>query len=140
MLLEMGAMKGSRLRARLPPVLKPCKLQSEMDLTLKNPSVFRLLRFYNAKSTFSSQITPCIHQDFERYPPKWFSAITCTTKTVYGSVCFFEGGVLHGFSVRILCFFMPGDRSWRPGSDFGAPRSTFWPGDVLGVILGSRKR
>ena len=25
----------------------------------------------------SSQIAPCIYQDFERYPPKWFSAITC---------------------------------------------------------------
>ena len=26
-----------------------------------------------------------------------------------------------------------------PGSDFGTPRSTFWPGDALGSILGSQK-
>jgi hypothetical protein len=34
---------------------------------------------------------------------------------------------------------MPGDGFWRPGSDFGTPRLTFSPGDVFGVILGSRK-
>ena len=29
------------LRSRLPPVLKLCKLQYEMDLTLENSSVFK---------------------------------------------------------------------------------------------------
>ena len=36
-------------------------------------------------------------------------------------------------------FFMPRGGFGGPGSDFGTPRSTFWPGDALGSILGSRK-
>ena len=32
---------------------------------------------------------------------------------------------------RFFCFVMPGDGFGRRGSDFGTPRSTFWPGDVF---------
>ena len=36
-------------------------------------------------------------------------------------------------------FSCPGVELGGPGSDFGSPRSTFWPGDAFGSILGSRK-
>ena len=36
-------------------------------------------------------------------------------------------------------FFGPRGRILDPGSDLGIFRSTFWPGDVFGVIWGSRK-
>ena len=50
----------------LPGVLKHCKLQYKMDLTLKNPSVFQhfnrhvveIIDFYNTKSTLASPMSP----------------------------------------------------------------------------------
>ena len=53
---------------------------------------------------------------------------------LYGSVCFFEGGVLHGFSAHIFCFFMPGVRFWRPRLDFSSIRRCL-KGFVLGPKL-----
>ena len=34
---------------------------------------------------------------------------------------------------------MPWGGFWSPGSDLEPPRSTFWPGDLFGSIVGSRK-
>ena len=59
---------------------------------------------------------------------------------LYGSVWNSETGVLHGFSARIFCFFMPGGRIFEPGIRFWIPRSTFWPGDLFGVNKWSRKK
>ena len=42
------------------------------------------------------------------------------------------------FSARI-CFVMPHGGIWSRWSDLGTSRSTFWPGDLFGPNLGSRK-
>ena len=91
----------------------------------------------------SSQIAPCIYQDFERYPPKWFSAITCAIwlRLIFrgrGSAWFFGAHLLffHApgsiFGPRVR-FFGLGVRFLGLGVDILA-RGQFWP------VLGSRKR
>ena len=52
---------------------------------------------------------------------------------------FFEGGVLHGFSARIFCFFMPRGGFCGRGSDFPALGLTFRPGDNFGYVWGPKK-
>ena len=47
---------------------------------------------------------------------------------LYGSVLFFEDGVLHGFPARIFCFFMPWVGLGWPGSDLGTWSQHFGPG------------
>ena len=61
---------------------------------------------------FSSQIAPCIHQDFKRHPQNGFRPWLA----LYGSIWFFEGGVLHGFSARIFYAFGPRGQIWDPGA------------------------
>ena len=70
---------------------------------------------------------PCIYPDFERYPPKWFSAITCA---IWLRLIFRGRGSAWFFGAHLL-FFHARDGFWRPGSDFGTPRSTFWPAYVF---------
>ena len=50
---------------------------------------------------------------------------------------FSRAGFCMVFRHASFVLFRPGDGFWRLGSDFETPRSTFWPGDVFGVILGS---
>ena len=51
---------------------------------------------------------------------------------VYGSVWNSENCILHGCSVRIFCFFMPGGRFVSPRLDFGILGQQFGPGTFLG--------
>ena len=57
-----------------------------------------------------------------------------------GSICNSEAWVLHGFSVRIFCFFQAQGRIFEPGIRFGDLESTLWPGQLFGVKHGSRKK
>ena len=66
----------------LPVVLKQCKLQYKMDLTLKNPSAFQhfngtvteIIDFYNTKSTLASPMSPWqpSGQEVQPAPPPGF--------------------------------------------------------------------
>ena len=93
------------------------------------------IHFYNRKSTLSFQIAPCIHQDFERYPPKWFSAITCA---IWLRLIFRGRGSAWFFGAHLLFFHARG-RILEAGVGFWISRSTFWPGDLFGPQKWSRK-
>ena len=84
----------------------------------------------------SSQIAPCIYQGFLRYPPKWFSAITCA---IWLRLIFRGRGSAWFFGAHRLFFHA---RGWilEAGVGFWISRSTFWPGDLLGSKKWSRKR
>ena len=67
---------------------------------------------------------------------KWFSAI------IYAIWLRSEFRGQHSawlFGAHFLFFHTPG-RILEPRIGFWIPRSTFWPGDVFGAILGSPKR
>ena len=143
-------MKGSRLRSRLPVVLKPCKLQYKMDLTLKNPSVvFKKIiemlpisfiftiqnQLFPLRCRLGSPWAPCIHPDFERYPPKWFLAITCA---IWLRLIFRGRGSAWFFGAHLL-FFHARVRILEARSGFLDLGSTFWPGEFFGVKNSAEK-
>ena len=98
---------------------------------------------YNRESTFPSQIAPCIYQDFERHPPKWFSAITCA---IWLRLIFRGRGSAWFFGAHLLFFHARGRilepriGFWIPRIRFRIPRSTFWPGALFGTKKWSRKK
>ena len=123
-----------------------------MDLTFKNPAVFQeinrnvadffdfqyKINFFPLRCRLGSPWAPCIYPDFERYPPKWFSAITCAIwlRLIFrgrGSAWFFGAHLLffHAWG-RIL---EAGVGFWNPEvdilargrflGDFGVPKNTF---------------
>ena len=59
--------------------------------------------------------------------------------TFNGSVWNSEAGVLHGFSARIFCLFMPEDGLFSPGSDFLTSGQHVGLGMLWGQFWGSRK-
>ena len=132
---------GGRAATRSSP--NPVNYYTKWTLPLQNASemvpFLIFIDFYNRKSTLSFQIAPCIHQDFERYPPKWFSAITCAIwlRLIFrgrGSAWFFGAHLLffHAWG-RIL---EAGVGFWNPEvdilargrfwSDFGIPKNIFF--------------
>ena len=60
-----------------------------------------------------------------------FQIVFGPSLALYGSVWNSEAGVLHGFSARIFCLFMPRGKFWSPGLDFGSPGRHFGP-DLFG--------
>ena len=78
---------------------------------------------------------PKIFQDFGRYPPKCFLAITCT---IWLRLEFRDRGSAWFFSAHLLFFHAQG-RIFEPRIGFWIPRSTFWPVDLFGDNNGSRK-
>ena len=80
---------------------------------------------------------PCIYPDFERYPPKWFSAITCA---IWLRLIFRGRGSAWFFGAHLLFFHARGRileagvGFWNPEvdilargrfwSDFGVPKKT----------------
>ena len=79
---------------------------------------------------------PCIYPDFERYPPKWFSAITCA---IWLRLIFRGRGSAWFFGAHLLFFHARG-RILEARVGFWIPRSTFWPGDLFGSKKWSRKK
>ena len=77
----------------------------------------------------SSQIAPCIYLDFERHPPKWFSAITCA---IWLRLIFRGRGSAWFFGAHLLFFHARG-RILEAGAGFLDLGSTFWPGDLFGI-------
>ena len=133
-------MKGSRLRSRLPVVLKHYKLRYKMDLTLKNPPVFQEINGHVADFidfTMQNQLFPL------KSRPAYTRILRDTPKKVFG---------------HNLCYMAPFDFS-RAGfcmvfrhasyvfsclrADLGGrgrilePRGRHFG---LGTFLGSRKR
>ena len=83
-----------------------------------------------------SQIAPCIYPDFERYPPKWFLAITCA---IWLRLIFRGRGSAWFFGAHLLFFHARG-RILEPRIGFWISRSTFRPGDLFGPQKWSRKK
>ena len=77
-----------------------------------------------------------LHVDFERYPPKWFSAITCA---IWLRLIFRGRGSAWFFGAHLLFFHARG-RILEAGVGFWIPGSTFWPGDLFGTKKWSRKK
>ena len=71
----------------------------------------------------SSQIAPCIYQDFERYPPKWFSAITCA---IWLRLIFRGRGSAWFFGAHLLFFHARG-RILEAGVGFWNPEVDILP-------------
>ena len=86
-------------------------------------------------SLFENRICPRIFQDFGRYPPKCFLAITCT---IWLRLEFRDRGSAWFFSPHLLFFHA---RGWifEPRIGFWIPRSTFWPGDLFWSKMGPEK-
>ena len=85
-------------------------------------------QLFPPRCRLGSPWAPCIHPDFERYPPKWFSAITCAIwlRLIFrgrGSAWFFGAHLLffHAWG-RIL---EAGVGFWNPEVDILA-RGRFW--------------
>ena len=97
---------------------------------------FRIPLFECRISLVENRICPRIFQDFGRYPPKWFLAITCT---IWLRLEFRGLDSAWFFSPHLLFFHAQG---WifGPRIGFWIPRSTCWPGDLFGVKNGSRKK
>ena len=96
----------------------------------------RISLLENRISLFEDRICPQIFQDFGRYPPKWFLAITCT---IWLRLEFRDRGSAWFFSPHLLFFHAQG-LIFEPRIGFWIPRSTFWPGDLFGVKTWSRKK
>ena len=79
---------------------------------------------------------PCIYPDFERYPPKWFLAITCA---IWLRLIFRGRGSAWFFGAHLLFFHAQG-QILEPRIGFWISRSTFWPGDLFGPKKCSRKK
>ena len=58
---------------------------------------------------------------------------------VYGSVCNSEDWILHGFSARIFCFFVPRDGFLSPGLDFWISGQHFGSGTFFDQCWGPKK-
>ena len=63
----------------------------------------------------------------ERYPPKWFSAITCA---IWLRLIFRGRGSAWFFGAHLLFFHARG-RIFEPGIGFWIPTSTCWTGDLF---------
>ena len=73
--------------------------------------------------------------DFERYPPKWFLAITCA---IWLRLIFRGRGSAWFFGAHLLFFHARG-RILEAGAGFLDLGSTFWPGDLFWVKNGAEK-
>ena len=113
-----------------------------MDLTLKNPSVFKEInrtfvdffdfpiqnQLFPLRCRLGSPWAPCIYPDFERYPPKWFSAINCA---IWLRLIFRGRGSAWFFGTHLLFFHARGQileawvGFWIPEVDILA-RGRFW--------------
>ena len=116
-----GSFAGRRAATQSSP--NRVNYDSKWTLPLQNVSemvpFFIFIDFYERKSTFSSQIAPCIHQDFERYPPKWFSAIT---SAIWLHLIFRGRGSAWFFGAHLLFFHA---RGWILDAGVG-----FWNPEV----------
>ena len=121
-----------------------------MDLTLKNPLVFQEIhgnvadflcfsiqnQLFPPRCRLGSPWAPCIYPDFERYPPKWFLAITCA---IWLRLIFRGRGSAWFFGTHLLFFHAQG-QILEPRIGFWISRSTCWPGDLFGPKKWSRKK
>ena len=121
-----------------------------MDLTLKNPSVFKEIHGNVTDFlVFSIQINfflldvalaapgPLAYTRILRgTPQKWFSAITCA---IWLRLIFRGRGSAWFFGAHRLFFHARG-RILEARIGFWIPRSTFWPGDLFGAKKWSRKK
>ena len=132
-------MVPSWLPSRTPALSNIVNYNTKWTLPLQNASemvpFLIFIDLYNRTSTLSFQIAPCIHQDFERHPPKWFSVRTCA---IWLRLIFRGRGSARFFGAHLLFFHARG-RILEAGVGFLDLGSTFWPGDFFWVKNGSRK-
>ena len=85
-------------------------------------------KLFPHRCCLGSPWAPCIYPDFERYPPKWFSAITCA---IWLRLIFRGRGSAWFFGAHLLFFHARGRileagvGFWNPEVDILA-RGRFW--------------
>ena len=86
-------------------------------------------QLFPLRCRLGSPWAPCIYPDFERYPPTWFSAITCA---IWLRLIFRGRGSAWFFGAHLLFFHARGRileagvGFWNPEVDILA-RGLFWP-------------